>query len=108
MNEEIRQRVAALNAVWQRYARTAEGHLDPARAEALNRDYRAAWEALDACGIAEWMLEYDPAMLTFSLPTAGKMADDEWPTMMFATPAHLAVRSWGHDDDPDTERIPVI
>jgi hypothetical protein len=35
----------------------------------LNRDYLAAWEGLDAHGIAEWMLLYDPETLTFSLPT---------------------------------------
>jgi hypothetical protein len=36
---------------------------------ALNRDYLAAWEGLDACGIEEWMLIYDAATLTFSLPS---------------------------------------
>lgn len=108
MNEEIRRRLAKLNEVWQQYARTAEGQLDPVRVEALNRESCAAWEALDACGIAEWMLEYDPATLTFSLPTTGKMADDDWPTMAFATQAHLIARGRGRDDDPDTEQIPVI
>ncbi len=36
--------------------------------DALKRDYLVAWERLDAYGITMWMLEYDPATLTFSLP----------------------------------------
>lgn len=108
MNEEIRRRLAALNAVWQRYARTAEEQPDLASAEALNRDYLAAWEGLDACGVAEWMLEYDPATLTFSLPMTGKMADDDFPTTSFATPTHPTARSRWRNDDPDTEQVRVI
>jgi hypothetical protein len=70
MNEEIiRSQVAALNAAWQRYARAVEQQLDTVPMQALNRDYLAACEELDACGIAAWMLEYDPATLTFSLAT---------------------------------------
>lgn len=108
MKEEIRRRLAALNAVWQRSVRTADEHLDLASAEILNRDYLAAWEELDACGVAEWMLEYDPATLTFSLSMTGKMADDDWPTITFATSAPLTTGRRWHNDDPDTEQIPVV
>jgi hypothetical protein len=48
MNKTIRTHIAALNAAWQRYARTADEQLDPATAEALNRDYVNAWEELPA------------------------------------------------------------
>lgn len=75
MNENaIRTHLAALNGAWQRSARTADEQLDPETAEGLNRDYLAAWEGLDACGIAEWMLDYDAATLTFSLPLTGETA----------------------------------
>jgi hypothetical protein len=108
MNEEIRMHVAALNAVWQRYARTAEEQLDLAAAEALNRDYVKAWEGLDACGIAEWMLEYDPITLTFSLPTTGTVADHDWPTITFATPTNRAAGSRWRKDAPDSVRRQLI
>lgn len=78
MNEKIYTYLAALNTAWQRYASAVEEQLDPATAEALNRDYLKAWEGLDACGIAEWMLAYDPATLTFSLPTPGERAEDDF------------------------------
>ncbi|HEX7736692.1 MAG TPA: hypothetical protein VF458_17730 [Ktedonobacteraceae bacterium] len=68
MNEEIRSCLATLNATWQRYAIALEQQLDTIPMSALNRDYLAAWEGLDACGIAEWMLVYDNETLTFSLP----------------------------------------
>lgn len=68
MNEEIHARLAMLNATWQRYAIALEQQLDTIPMSALNHDYLAAWEGLDACGIAEWMLVYDSATLTFSLP----------------------------------------
>ncbi len=100
--------VAALNAAWQRYARTAEEQLDPATAEALNREYVKAWEGLDACGIAEWMLVYDPVTLTFSLPTTGTVADHDWLTITFATPANRAAGSRWRKDDPDSERRQLI
>lgn len=93
--------VAALNVVWQRYARTAEEQLDLATAEALNRDYVKAWEGLDACGIAEWMLEYDPITLTFSLPTTGTVADHDWPTNRTAGSRWLK-------DAPDSVRRQLI
>lgn len=67
MNEKTCQSLAALNIAWQRYARAVEQQLDTIPTEALNHDYLAAWEGLDACGIAEWMLEYDSETLTFSL-----------------------------------------
>ena len=69
MHEEIREHLAALNATWQRYASIEEERVDPVTLDALNRDYLAAWEGLDACGIAEWMLVYDPETMTLSLPT---------------------------------------
>ncbi|SRR5258706_8515337 len=68
MNEKVREHLAALNTAWQRYARAEEEPVDPITLDALNRDYLTAWEGLDACGIAEWMLVYDPETLTFSLP----------------------------------------
>lgn len=68
MNEEIRKQVNALNVAWQRYARAREQQLDTVPVEALKRDYLKAWERLDACGIAKWMLVYDPTTLVFSLP----------------------------------------
>lgn len=68
MQENIRVHLAALNITWQRYAKALEQHLDTIPMSALNRDYLAAWEGLEACGIAEWMLVYDEATLTFSLP----------------------------------------
>ncbi len=68
MNEEIRKHLAALNATWQRYARAIEQQLDTIPMDALNRDFVAAREGLAACGIAESMLVYDSATITFSLP----------------------------------------
>lgn len=68
MNKKIYKRVAALNAAWQRYAKAKEQQLDTVPMDALERDYLVAWERLDAYGITKWMLEYDPATLTFSLP----------------------------------------
>ena len=68
MNEEIRKYLAALNTAWQRYARAKEQQLDTVPVDALNRDFVAAREGLAACGIAESMLVYDSATMTFSLP----------------------------------------
>ena len=68
MNKEIRKHLAALNATWQRYARAIEQQLDTIPMDALNRDFVAAREGLAACGIAESMLVYDSATITFSLP----------------------------------------
>ena len=76
MNEEIRQHVAALNAVWQLYARAIEQELDTIPIDALNRDFVVAREGLAACGISESMLEYDSATMTFSLPITGERAQD--------------------------------
>lgn len=53
MSAAIRSHLAALNAAWQRYARTMEARQDPVTVEGLSRDYLAAWEGLDACSIAE-------------------------------------------------------
>jgi len=69
MHEQVRRHIAALNAVWQLYARAIEQQLDSIPIEALNRDYVVALEGLAACGIAESMLAYDPVTMTFSLPT---------------------------------------
>lgn len=68
MNEEIRKQVAALNATWQRYARAIEQDLDSIPRDALKSDYLAARDGLAALGIAENMLVYDFARMTFSLP----------------------------------------
>lgn len=80
MNKDIRARLATLNAAWQRYARALEQQLDTVPMSALNHDYLVAWEELDACGIAGWMLTYDPITLTFFLsdgPFAENVYDDE-------------------------------
>jgi hypothetical protein len=76
MNEEIRQQVAALNAVWQLYARAIEQQLDTIPIDALNRDFVAAREGLAACGISESMLLYNSTTMTFSLPMTGEKAQD--------------------------------
>ncbi len=68
MSEDVQRYLNALNSAWQRYARLAEGQPESALAEALNKEYLVAWEGLDACGIAEWMLVYDAPTLTFALP----------------------------------------
>ncbi len=68
MNEDIRKHLAALNAAWQRYARAIEQELDTIPMDALNRDFIAARKGLAAFGIAESMLVYDSATMTFSLP----------------------------------------
>jgi hypothetical protein len=75
--EEIRQQVAALNAVWQLYARAIEQQLDSVPIEALQRDFVAAREGLAACGIAESLLVYDCATMTFSLPLTGERGGDD-------------------------------
>lgn len=95
MNQDIQRCLATLNAAWQRYTRATGGHPDPTIAEALSRDYRAAWEGLDACGIAEWMLEYDPITLTFSLPSHGQGATDAASAVPFARPTDLAGKEPG-------------
>ena len=71
-----RQQVAALNAVWQLYARAIEQQLDTVPIEALKRDFVAAREGLAAYGIAESMLVYDCTTMTFSLPLTGERAGD--------------------------------
>src|SRR5216684_577688 len=76
MPEEIRQQVAALNAVWQLYARAIEQQLDTVPIEALKRDFVVAREGLAACGIAESMLVYDCTTMTFSLPLTGERGGD--------------------------------
>ena len=77
MNEEIRQHVAALNAVWQLYARAIEQQLDTVPMDALNRDFVMAREGLAACGIAESMLRYDSTTMTFSLPMMSERVEDD-------------------------------
>jgi hypothetical protein len=77
MHEEISKHIAALNAAWQRYGRAIEQQLDTVPMDALNRDFVAAREVLAACGIAESMLVYDSATMTFFLPT-DIPADDRW------------------------------
>lgn len=108
MKEEIHYQLAALNAAWKRYARTVDKQLDPVIAEALNREYCAAWEGLDACGIAEWMLVYDPVTLTFSLPTTGERADDDFATMPVPAVTTRTAGRWRRKDDPDRERRQLL
>lgn len=104
MNAAIHSHLAALNAAWQRYARTMEAQLDPVTVEALSRDYLAAWEGLDACGIAEWMLVYDPATLTFSLPATG-VIHDAFATVPISAVIPRAAGSRGPGDEPHGARI---
>lgn len=81
MHEEIRQHLAALNTVWQLYARAVEQELDTIPLEALNRDFVAAREGLAACGIAEDLLVYDSTTMTFSLPVMSERAEhDHYPS----------------------------
>ena len=108
MNEEIRQQIAWLNAAWQRYARATDDELDPVVVEALNRDYRAAWERLDACGIAEWMLAYDPATLTFSWLSTGERANDAFATPPVSAVTNGTVGIRGRKDDPGSEREQLL
>jgi hypothetical protein len=77
MHEEISKYIAALNAAWQRYGRALEQQLDTVPMDALNHDFVAAQEELAACGIAESMLVYDSATMTFLLPT-DTPTDDRW------------------------------
>lgn len=80
MHEDVRRHLAALNAVWQLYARAVEQQLDTIPIEALNRDFVAAREGLAACGIAEDMLVYNSVTMTFSLPvTGGRIERDSSP-----------------------------
>ncbi len=72
MHEDTRRHLAALNAVWQLYARAIEQQLDTVALEALNRDFVAAREGLAACGIAEDTLVYDSVTMTFSLSVKGE------------------------------------
>jgi hypothetical protein len=103
MNEAIRSHLAALNAAWQRY-RMMEAPLDPVAVETLSRDYLAAWEGLDACGIAKWMLVYDPATLTFSLPATG-VAHDAFATVPISAVTPRAAGSQGPGDEPHGARM---
>ncbi len=81
MHEEISKYVATLNTAWQQYGRALEQQLDTVPMDALNHDFVAAQEGLAACGIAEYMLVYDSATMTFSLPTDiptdGRWGDDD-------------------------------
>lgn len=108
MNEQIQMHIVALNAVILRSASTMGERLDPATADALNRDYTNAWEGLEACGITEWMLVYDPETMTFSLGTAGEQANNLLATMPLPAVINQTVRSLRHTDDLDTDSIPFI
>ena len=77
MQVEISTCLAALNAAWQRYGTALEQQLDTVPIDALNRDFLAAQEGLAVCGIAEHLLVYDAATMTFSLPT-DLPADGQW------------------------------
>lgn len=106
MQEQIQRQLAALNAVIQRSASAAGERLDPTAVDALTRAYVDAWEALEACGITEWMLAYDPEALTFSLPAEGEQADHLFTTMPMPAVVNQTVLRQGHLDDPDTEPCP--
>ena len=105
MHETIETQIAALNAIWQRYARTAEEFLDPDSTDALNRDYLAVWEGLEACGIEEWMLQYDPDTLTFSLAMADQRRNEKEPAVPSLAPSHLTPTSRWRQDVSDGEQI---
>lgn len=108
MNEQIHTHLAALNTAWQRYARTAEEQVDPNVADALNRDYLTAWEGLDACGVAEWMLAYDPETLTFSLATPGESVNDAFATLSMPAVSSQPARSRWHVGDLNAEQSQLV
>jgi hypothetical protein len=108
MNEQIRRHLAGLNAVWQRCARIANDPPDLATANALRREYIRAWESLEAYGVAEWMLVYDPETLTFSLPEISGQNIDMFATIPMPAATSQKVRSRQQIDDPHTEPLPRI
>lgn len=108
MNERVRIHLALLNAAWQRYARTTAEQRDPNVTERLRHDYLAAWEGLDACGIAEWMLVYDSATLTFSLPTTDEMIHDAFATMPLAAITTGTAGNCGYHEKRENKRMPPL
>ncbi len=108
MNEEASKRLAAMNAAWQRYAKAVEQDLDTIPREALRHDYLSARNKLTALGIAEDMLVYDFASMTFSLPIAEGTTTDDTATILFSTQADQADEDQESDDGPDHERTQLI
>ena|SRR5579885_1615929 len=108
MSEEIRKHLAALNTTWQRYARAIEQDLDSIPREALKNDYLSARNELTALGIAEDMLVYDFASMTFSLPIAEGTTTDDTATILFSTQADQADEDQENNDGPDHERTQLI
>lgn len=108
MNEQVQRRLAMLNAAWQRCASTANGSSNLIAVNASRREYVKAWESLEACGIAEWMLVYDPETRTFSLPEARWPDTDTFATMPMPAMTNQVIRNRERTDDPDTEPLPCI
>lgn len=108
MNEQVQRRLAALNAAWQRCARSVNDLPDLVAVNALRREYVKAWEGLEACGIAEWMLVYDPETRTFSLPEKRELDTDAFATVPMPAVARQMARNWERTDNPDTEPLPRI
>jgi hypothetical protein len=108
MNEQIRRHLAGLNAVWQRCASIANDSPDLATANALRREYVRAWESLEAYGVAEWMLVYDPETMTFSLPEMREQNTDMFATMPMPAMTNQTVRGREKSHDPHTESLPRI
>lgn len=108
MQEQIQTYIAALNTVFQRYASAAGERLAPVTADALNRDYIDAWERLEAYGITEEMLAYDPETMMFSLPAQGEQTDHLFTTMPLPAVMNQAMVRQRPPGDPDTEQPPTI
>lgn len=107
-SEQIRRHLAGLNTVWRRCAQIADDPPDLATANALRCAYARAWESLEAYGVAEWMLVYDPETLTFSLPELREQHSDMFATMPMPAMTNQAARSWEPTDEPHTEPLPRI
>jgi hypothetical protein len=108
MNEQVQRRLAALNIAWRRCASVASNQPDQTTIHALRHEYVKAWEGLDACGIAEWMLVYDPETLTFSLPSHLWQDTDAFATVPMPSVSKQRARSREQSDGPDTEPLPRI
>jgi len=105
MSEQIRRHLAGLNAVWQRCTQIADDPPDLATANALRCAYVRARESLEAYGVAEWMLVYDPETLTFSLPELREQHTDSFATMPMPAVTTQAARSREQTDDVASPHI---
>lgn len=108
MNEQIQRRLTALNIAWRRCVSITNNSPDQPTIHALRREYSRAWEGLDACGIAEWMLVYDPETQTFSLPEREQNTDAFATMPMPIVRSNQVARSWEQSDGPDTEPLRCV